>query len=436
METASYMRYILIGNRKILVEQPDGDKYRSVTEDIAVKQSVEGIRTEECVLAITNDGLFIGSSAGVGTHITPSEFAEAKSGISTSHSVVGHAYITRMPSVKSGMSTHHSVKGISSATKLGEAGSGIVSTHEANGKATHSRLTKASEGIGTESRGEAFYTAEPKFADGNSGMSVGDQAEGKATEAKLSQVQSGASTTQTAEAYVENPPERYYITAGTYVGTGTVFSAPLPTMGNIDVDVSFEQYGDPYTCHGLSIFSILSLCYLVTFDNEESNVYIGQQTATLQDPNKFYMEITTDDNSFTIENDVEVTVEQYAVFYQYFKSTTAVIPAGTYEPVPTPIDPTTVPLNRTLIEVPLAYSLNSEPLTASYLDLYHEAGVVIYVSGDRIPEEDADFLGWATIGDDWVFGYWGDNGTITVTADATVPIEHYNLFFTLFQSTN
>ena len=196
METASYMRYILIGNRKILVEQPDVDKYRSVTEDIAVKQSVEGIRTEECVLAITNDGLFIGSSGGVGTHITPSEFAEAASGISASHSVVGHAYITRMPSVKSGVSTHHSVKGISAATKLGEAGSGIVSTHETKGKATHSRLTKASDGIVTESRDEAFYTAEPKFAESRSGIGVAESIETKTIEVVLSQTQSGIAISQ------------------------------------------------------------------------------------------------------------------------------------------------------------------------------------------------------------------------------------------------
>ena len=429
METARHMRYILIGNRKILVEQPDGDKYRKATEDIAVGQSVEGIRTEECVFAITNEGLLFGSSVGVETHITPSEFAETSSGIYTPHSVIGHAYITRLPSVKSGISAHHSAKGKVTTAKLGRAESGIITTHEAEGRKTQSRLTKASEGIGIGHKGETIYTTTPIFADGVTGIGTGENAEAKKVAvSKVGKAESGVSTGQNAEAYVEEPSTAT-ILAGTYEGNTGI---PSPQYFVINVPIAYTQDGgSDYTAS------------IIEAEDNGINVMAwrdrplreGELIAVVMTDQNNDLFVGTDDGLITVTANTPVTDEEYALFMTYFKPTTGVIPAGTYEGVDIAIDPTVLPSSLS-ITLPLSYSMDSTPLTASYLDIGSDDVSMSAVGVRSYVPEDLDLIGWAFMGQGWVFGLMTDNGTITVTADTTVPIAHYNLFFTLFQPTN
>lgn len=159
-------------------------------------------------------------------------------------------------------------------------------------------------------------------------LDINDNIEGGLLRAASATVEDSIVFEDEAEADVIIPPSpvENTIYAGKYIARED--ASPLGEIEFISVGISVVKNSTPLTFYGFSIFRLSSSNIYVLWveDNpvEETGEIIGTTDTT---PGVYSMNISTDDSSFTVLDDVQVTSEQKEVFDRYFVQ---VIASGEY----------------------------------------------------------------------------------------------------------
>lgn len=215
------------------------------------------------------------------------------------------------------------ISGQDAAAVQGEHESGIETKSELDTATSHVLRTEIHTGAETDGFADGrvsngYFT---EYTDENAEAL---SAEGVTSDVVSAELSGKYAISLEAEATVVTPTPQDVIYTGKYISRKIPIPPPLPTMDIIDADISFVQHEETYTYHGLAVIYLAAFnsCSLITVDEEERAVFIGEQTMIAADPNELYMAITTDDESFTVLNDTEVTAEQKSVFDRYFQLNT------------------------------------------------------------------------------------------------------------------
>lgn len=254
------------------------------------------------------------------TFITESnDFAESESGGavgSDNESFISIA--SQQPETDSGISITHTAKGTIYNDVFALADNGIVVGNNSESIPTESKLSKAKSGTTTGASGETIKTLVPKFTESTEVVAAGESNKDFITSHhNQAESESGISTLQNAEAYNEQPTQNV-IRAGKYATNAYVL--PFEAV-SINIPIHFyssivENYDN---ATGINVEYFASVWVIDPINATYSNALASNcdyfDTGNIDD----YWHIFTDDGTFTVTADTEVTAEQYTIFNRYFQ---------------------------------------------------------------------------------------------------------------------
>lgn len=316
MATVFRLRYIYAGSRLIFVEQPDSDKYRIVHSDLVLGQSLVGFISPDSRFSGSQTGITLGSATETRTYEDPL-FAEMQGRILIPHTAIGYAHISRFVSVSRGLALNHAAGPLNTETKLAEVKDKLTTPSTAELINTRTKLTGAKEKILAEQKNKTFETSDPKFSGSSTGAAFGQSnATFKTEDNAFGGSATGVTMSHTADAYVEQP---IMIPAGEYTGRTNIDVSSLSSF-SLDINLTYAiGYDNPITRHAFHVefWAYPNYAGMSAQWGEGEEDY---DTLAMIFPGGSDMDVYTNTDTFTVDNNTAVSQTILNNFYRCFQS--------------------------------------------------------------------------------------------------------------------
>lgn len=316
MATVLRLRYIYAGSRLIFVEQPDSEKYGIAHSDLVLGQSLVGFISPDSRFSGSQTGITLGSTTGTRTYEDP-RFAEMQGKILLPHTAIGYAHISRFGSVSGGVALNHTAEPLNTETKLGEVKDKLTTPSTAEVIKTGTQLTGAKNRILAGQQNGTIKTPAAKIGGISTGAAFGQSNTTFKTEDNaFGGSVTGVAMSHTADAYVEQP---IMIPAGEYTGRTNIDVSSLSSF-SLDINLTYViGYDNPITRHA---FHVEFWAY-PNYAGMSAQWGDGEEdfdTLAMIFPGGSDMDVYTNTDTFTVDNNTAVSQTVLNNFYRCFQS--------------------------------------------------------------------------------------------------------------------